>query len=187
MNKLPTFRTCTRCGEVKTRASFPVVGKSKDRLGSHCRECRLAVSRESRKKYDHDRHYWQQFRGPYADPVRFGRGVADHIALYVAEAIKRFETRTGKEAPPHLRALLESAENARSELNPPTSKPKLVKRCRECGDEYGTYRRDSIYCSHRCYSKAWVRRKAQDPEWRANYNSRRRYRRRLSTGQSADK
>lgn len=115
-----------------------------------------------------------------ADALQWARCHSAHIQNYVRKACDSFERRTGKEAPPQLRAIEELAAQITAEIPhvPVYPTGEVTTTCRHCGEAF-TYTRTRgrmrIWCSRSCMEKAkYQREKTLD-------------RLMVSAGQGADK
>jgi hypothetical protein len=161
-------KLCSRCNEIKSTAEFALDSRARDGLGSHCRQCRREVNLESRDRYPHQRQQLyeeKKFDTDRYDPIRYSRSICGHVAEYVSRAVERFEKRTGKEAPPHMTALLQLAHSFVEEH--PERREYGLAQCVQCGV---TYTRKPRNRYHICPSCSRERQRAL---WRAKNDRRR--------------
>jgi hypothetical protein len=148
-------KACSRCGVVKPASSFGRNRRMADGLSCDCRDCHAESNAAFRRNNPGLGLAARQLkRQPeYADPVAYSLGVCEHVATYVGRAIAGFERRTGKEAPPHLAAILAMARQLAEEQAPhvgPRRGGGTLRVCRGCGAAFTAYRRDSWMCSDAC-------------------------------------
>lgn len=149
-------KLCSRCNEIKPSVEFRLDAQMRDGLGSHCRACRNATNREWKAR---NPEYRQQHieeerfkRSANYEPIRYSRSVCAHVEQYVSRAIERFQTNTGKEAPPHMTALRDLAAGFVKEHPEEQSRERA---CPDCGRPLGGRRRVCSVCSTHRQRAIW--------------------------------
>ncbi len=143
-----TGRACTKCGAYKPAAAFKTNTMLRCGLNSWCKTCERAATRKWREDHKHGERADREIKATYGDPVAFSRHKCLHVADYVRNAINRFESKTGKEAPPHLTAILQLATSL-AEQHPESKRTRKPNFCVQC-DKHFHGRKDKRYCSPEC-------------------------------------
>jgi transcription elongation factor Elf1 len=163
------MKTCTRCKQIKPNESF-TLNKNYAR-NSHCKACQQAINREwkhhNRQEYNAYRRAIDEVRkGQNADPAKYTSNVCQRIAGVTQRAITRWEERTNQEAPPHLTAILQLAQQLAVEqqqnITPPPPTHHTTT-CFVCLTQYTTTMPHSRYCSDKCKQRAKKIRRDPNP------------------------
>lgn len=132
-------KLCARCQRIKPAAEFKLNHRTRDGLDSWCRICQRVATEESRRsnpRYEELRQEESRIRrGAHYDPIRYSRAVITHVQTYVERAIERFETNTGKEAPPHMIALRDVTRSFIAE-HPEIPTRSRQRDCTDCGRQF---------------------------------------------------
>lgn len=178
MQTAPKAKLCSRCKTIKPAASFRRHQQKADGLDSWCKSCKISRTKEFRKQFPNDELANRELKATYGDPLAYSRHKCLHVADYVRTAIERFERKTGKEAPPHLTAILQLAESLADEHPANLNRIRTWHTC-PCGNTFHA-RKDAIYCSQSCKDKAQFQRVKADPERYEKYLARHNERIRMS-------
>lgn len=154
------MKVCARCEKPKPLTAFGNHPKTRDGLCSWCRDCHTEEIRAWRARnpgYTNASKIAK--RGRYADPVAYSKHVCEHVAEFVTSAISKFESKTGKEAPPHLSAILSLATNLAEQQEPSEDRQTIVRVCTECGEDFESHTDNLRRCLRCTKRKRYARNK----------------------------
>lgn len=175
-----TGRICTKCGKWKQADSFRKVSSLSSGLHSWCKPCDRQNKSEWKKKNESHTAMHKMMQEKEPDPLIYSKAVCEHVEQIVSNAIRRYENRTGNEAPPHLTAILTTARSI-VDQHPADAQPfrQCESKCCYCGRAFLKKQRQHIFCSGQCREAARFQSIWKDPVTRAARLERnRRYRER---------
>lgn len=152
----PRAKACNRCGTVKPIEAYAWLQRDRGKRAATCRTCENKTAREWRRQNPElvkaKTHAARSTT--YADPIAYSRHICEHIAKFTNRSITRFETNTGKEAPPHLTAIRDLAETLVGQLPQDDTLPRVYQNCAHCESRFELKQAWAKYCSKRCRERA---------------------------------
>lgn len=152
------MRICTRCENIRPEESFY-------RGGGWCRSCRREQHAQWKKRNPTAGKATKLLENRDPDPTAYGKLHCEHVSSYLKRAIERYESKTGKEAPPELAAMHQLAKRLTDQQHAQlvtrkvtvhgtkVCEPPNPRECNYCGRIYQPRpqgKATSRYCSNAC-------------------------------------